>query len=304
MHVLVDGSISRNPRLDEIVAYLRKYKVVDEKAIANVAERLEHRMMWPQFFRLDQSRVAATIACVPTAGCDFRLVDPSGKPVEGATVSFFPNGIFLFEGLFVPGQEESQALMVDGVRTDNLSWFLNHTLDQSPHGQEAKRRDQWANRWFVKARSDADGRVHVRNLPVGGRETFHVYADGLMLPVSPLLDDQDLARRNITDDSDRYGIVDLVSGETVKKTIFLEREQPTADRELIVVDREGKPLADVSLAVAEIRVGPEEWQTWSTQRFGPLPRGVTDRQGRLKLRLPSAMGQVPVSACPGGELPP
>ncbi|MDR3639467.1 MAG: M56 family metallopeptidase [Isosphaeraceae bacterium] len=293
LHVLVNGYISKNPPAEDVIRYLRKHKLVNEEHIAEVKERFEDRPMWPRWVPLDQPRVTVTVPCEPAAACDFRLLDPSGKPVPDANVNFNPNGAFFYGGLFIPGTEQSQALLVDGVRSGNLGSILTGE-DPSPHGQEAKKRLEWVERCFLSAKSDADGRVHVRNLPGGCRERFHVTAEGLLLPVSPLLDENALARRNATDDRDRYGIVELVSGETVEKTIYLERAQPVVDRELIVVNRKGTPLPKVSLTLAELRAGAKDWQTWSTQRFGPLPRGTTDRFGRLTLRVPSSIANVAV----------
>ena len=97
---------------------------------------------------------------------------------------------------------------------------------------------------------------------------------GSRSPISPLVDDADRERRN--DDSQRYAVVDLVSGETAEKTIYLERVQAIVDRELLVMNAEGNCLADVNLSVLEMRAGPKDWQTWSEQRFGKLPKQSTD----------------------------
>ena len=285
LHVLVDGYISKNPRLEELLEYVRKHELANESQIGDVSKYVEHRAMWPRFVPLDQPQATVAVPCEPTAACDFRLLDPSGKPVADVAVRFNPNGVFLYGGLFIPGTESSQALLVDGLRRGKLTWPFGAVEDGSPHSQEAQRRNQWATRSFMSAKSDAEGRVRVRNLPGGVRESFQVSAQGFVLPVSPLLDDEDLARRNAADDNDRYGLVELVSGETIAKTIYLERMQPTVDRELIVVDAQGRPLSDVSLAVAEMRVGENDWQTWSTQRFGRQPRASTDSFGRLALAV-------------------
>jgi beta-lactamase regulating signal transducer with metallopeptidase domain len=288
LHVLVDGSIAKNRTRDELVAYLRNHKLVDEEQIEKVREQLEHRAMWPHLVPLDRAQVAITIPCEPAAACDFLLLDPAGKPASDATVCFSPNGVFLYGGLFIPGWESSQALLVDGLRTGDLNGTLDGDLP-TPHGREARRRTEWAKRWFLFAQPDAEGRVRIRNLPGGVRESFRVESKEWVLPVSPLLDDRHLGNPDFAEDRNRFGLVDLVSGATIEKTINLERAQPVVDRELIVVNRAGKPLSSVSLGVAEIRVGAKQWQTWSTNRFGARPRGTTDGLGRLTLRVPSVV---------------
>ncbi len=146
LHVLVDGYISKNPSLAELKAYMERHKLLNEEQLAKLAEQIDYPAMRTQFVPLDRPRVEFTVPCAPTAACDFRLLDPSGKPVEGATVTFNPNGalVSLYGNMFIPGTEESHALLVDGVRTGHeADGFLTRS-DPSPHGQEAKRRTEWA----------------------------------------------------------------------------------------------------------------------------------------------------------------
>ncbi|HVX13870.1 MAG TPA: M56 family metallopeptidase [Pirellulales bacterium] len=290
LHVLVDGYMSTNPPVPERLVYLEKQKLVDEEQLRKIKEYVDVYDFWPYFVALDRPQVEATIPCEPTAACDFLLLDPAGGPVPNASVSFNPNGVFVAGGLFIPGTENSTALLVDGLRTDHYADEIFGLDDPSPHGKEAVRRRKWAERSFLGASSDASGHVRVCNLPGGGDKTFRVSAPGFVLPVSPLLDADELAREKPEDDDDRdrnrFGMVNLQSGKTIEKTIYLERKQATVNRELTVVNRAGSPLEQVGLAVVELSTGENQWQTWSQQRFGPTPRGTTDRLGRLIIRLP------------------
>ncbi len=300
LHAMVDGYISKNPPLETLREYLREHNLADAETIKSLTTNSRMRSIWPQLALLDQPRVTVTIECEPTASCDFRLVDPSGKPVPDATVHLNPHGAFLGWS-FYPGTETSHALVVDAGsrRRNRRSWFIFEIAgtgqgDFSPHGQEWQKRHEWAERSFRSVKSDADGRAQIRNLPGSDHERFHVEANGLVLPISPLIDDDRLAKLSPADANSRYGIADLVLGETAEKTIYLERVQTLVNRELLVVDDEGAPLADVSLALAEMRVGAKDWQTWSTQRFGTLPKGTTDKIGRVVLRIPKDIAGVPV----------
>jgi hypothetical protein len=157
---------------------------------------------------------------------------------------------------------------------------LNGQAAKTPRDEMLTKERQWAERSFLRAKSDKDGRVQIRNLPGGVRDGFRVTANGLVLPRSPLfpsLDDR------------RESYVDLVAGETVEATIYLERDQPVVEREILVINKEGSPLPNVSVALAEMRVGEKDWQQWSTQRFGAPQTANTDSDGRVTLQIPSVI---------------
>ncbi len=292
IHVLVNGYISKKPTADSLKAYIRDHKLADEKAVEQQLEHLDFRAMRGLFVTLDKPVVTTTVACEQTASCDFLLLDPSGKPVPNVQVRFNPNGAFTFGRQFNPISLSYESLLVEELhKHPTVTWNWNASL---PHGREAKQQHDWMNRWIDRVTSDAEGRVRVRNLPGRGRASFLVESTDYVLPVSPLLGDKNIARLRLDDDSYRYGEVELVSGETAEKTVFLERKQPAVDREFVVISSNGKPLEHVEFSVAELRVGAKEWQTWSTQRFGTLPRGSTDKAGRVVLRMPSQIDKTPI----------
>jgi hypothetical protein len=80
----------------------------------------------------------------------------------------------------------------------------------------------------------------------------------------------------------------------VEATIYLDRDQPVVEREVLVVDKEGSPLPNVSVALAEMRVGEKNWQQWSTQRFGAAQTANTDEDGRVTLQIPSIIDSLDV----------
>jgi beta-lactamase regulating signal transducer with metallopeptidase domain len=282
IHVVVDGYMSVNPPIEELAATIDAHNAGPESILEGLTDQVASRKMWPHLVPVTAEPVQLTVNCRPTASCDFRILDPSGNPVSDASVSFSPNGIFAGGKLFIPGAETFQnASLVHDLFWDVDAFAgLNGQAAKTPRDAIRTKESEWAERSFLRAKSDKDGRVQIRNLPGGVREAFRVTANGLVLPRSPLfppLDDR------------RESYVDLVAGETVEATIYLERDQPVVEREVLVVDKEGSPLPNVSVALAEMRVGEKDWQQWSTQRFGTPQTANTDADGRVTLQIPSVI---------------
>ncbi|MDA1231264.1 MAG: hypothetical protein O2856_10865, partial [Planctomycetota bacterium] len=95
-------------------------------------------------------------------------------------------------------------------------------------------------------------------------------------------------------DDRRNAYVDLIAGETIESTIYLDRDQPVIDREVLVMDDKGRPLKDVTISLSEMRVGTKDWQLWSVQRFGTVQSAKSDQNGRVVLSVPSQIGNTPV----------
>jgi beta-lactamase regulating signal transducer with metallopeptidase domain len=287
IHLVGDGFMSVNPPLEELAATIRAHGGGDEDTLKGLKQRVESRGMWPHLVQLNAENVEVTVKCRPTASCDFRILDPSGNPVPDASVSFSPNGIFINGTLFIPGSNSFQnASLVEDLFWDVSAFaLLNGQTAKTPRGAMRKKESDWAIRSFLGAKSDKEGRVQIRNLPGGVREGFRVTADGYVLPRSPLfppLDDR------------REGYIDLVAGQTVEATIYLERDQPVVTREILVVKNDGSPISDVSVALAEMRVGEANWQQWSTQRFGAPQSAQTDENGRVTLQVPAVIDSLAV----------
>ncbi|MBL8819974.1 MAG: M56 family metallopeptidase [Planctomyces sp.] len=287
IHVAVDGFMSVNPPIEELAATIQAQDRGNENVLEGLKQSVESRAMWPHLVPMNAEHVETTIKCGPTASCDFRILDPSGNPMPDATMSFSPNGIFINGKLFIPGSESFQnASLVHDLFWDIPPFAgLNGQGAKTPRDAIRTKEREWARRSFLDAKSDKDGRVRIRNLPGGVREGYRVTADGFVLPRSPLfppLDDR------------REGYVDLVAGETIEATIYLERDQPVVEREILVVDMEGSPLPNVTVALAEMRIGEKNWQQWSTQRFGAAQTANTDNDGRVTLQVPSVIDSLDV----------
>jgi beta-lactamase regulating signal transducer with metallopeptidase domain len=287
IHVVVDGFMSVNPPLEELAATIQAQDSGNENALEGLKENVEGRDMWPHLVPLNAEHVEVTVKCGPTASCDFRILDPSGNPVPDAAVNFSPNGIFINGGLFVPGTESfEQAILVLDLFWEIPAFAgVNGQAAKTPRDSIRMKKREWAVRSFLGAKSDKDGRAKIRNLPGGAREGYRVMAAGFVLPRSPLYPPRD---------DRRYGYVDLVAGDTLEATIYLERDQPVVEREILVVDKKGSPLPNVTIALAEMRIGAKNWQQWSTQRFGDAQTANTDEDGRVTLQIPSVIDSLDV----------
>ena len=130
--------------------------------------------------------------------------------------------------------------------------------------------------------------MKIRNLPAGLRQRYLVLKYGYRMPISQLFNPSS------SDDDRREGYVDLTAGETIESTIYLDRDLPVAEREVLVIDGEGKPLEGVTISLLEMRVGPKDWQLWSVQRFGAALSAKSDQNGRVAMSVPSHVENIPV----------
>ena len=294
IHAIVDGFMSANPPIDELSKLLRAHNAGDIKTSEALRKYLSGVNIWPQMVPVDSESVEVLVKCRPTASCNLRILDPSGKPVSGAAVSFHLNATTIFSGAFPPGLGSfNNSNLAEDILYD-VSPFstLKGEPSRTPRGTFRNKQKAWENRSYHEVLSDANGRAMIRNLPADCRLSFMVKAEGFLLPESPLY--QPLSPRHYI--SKDVGYMDLLAGEISESTIYLERaepeanyleqDQPIASRKIMVVDHNGEPIEGVSVAVAEIRVGAKNWHKWSTQRFGAPQHATTDRSGRADLLIP------------------
>ena len=300
IHAIVDGFMSANPPIDELSKLLRAHNGGDIKTSEALRRYLSGVNIWPQMVPVDSESVEVLVKCRPTASCNLRILDPSGKPVSGAAVSFHLNATTIFSGAFPPGLGSfNNSNLAEDILYD-VSPFstLKGEPSRTPRGTFRNKQKAWENRSYHEVLSDANGRAMIRNLPADCRLSFMVKAEGFLLPESPLY--QPLSPRHYI--SKDVGYMDLLAGEISESTIYLERgepeanyleqDQPVASRKIMVVDHNGEPIEGVSVAVAEIRVGAKNWHKWSTQRFGAPQHATTDRSGRAELLIPSLIDGV------------
>lgn len=282
IHVSGDGYMSQNPPPEELAAIIRAHAGGDATTLQGLKENIVDRPMYPQLVAIDQPVADVTVKCRATASCDLRILDSAGNPVEGARVSLGPNGIFINGDLFVLGVNSH-------VKADDLRYRFSalpeFAVDDGENGQPIRsvttqKQFEWAQRSFFSVKSDADGRVKIRNLPGDMRASFKVTAAGFVMPNS--LVSSNFGRRT--------GSIDVTTGETVEATIYLDREQPVKDRAIQLVDYKGIPLSDATITLTEMRVGAKDWQMWSSQRFGSPQSVTTDDNGRVVLSVPSQVG--------------
>ena len=124
-------------------------------------------------------RVAFAVHTTQSVG----VAAPCTEPVSDATICFGPNGIFINGHLFVLGVNSH-------VITDDLRYQFsavpktavdNGKNIQPLRGVTTQKQFEWARRSFFSVKSDAEGRVMIRNLPGDSRASFKVSAAGFVM---------------------------------------------------------------------------------------------------------------------------
>ena len=264
---ICEGWQSSDPSRDELMAYNQQYNIVTEEKINELVRRYNSR---PQLIHLDHSQnpVQMNVPCRQSAMLDLRVVDPQGQPLPNAAGSMSPNLIF-FGDLVIPGYEfwTDKLVRDDGVvrMAGVMDPFQKFTTES-----------------FLDPVADADGVVHFRNLP-NLSDSFEVEAEGYVMAAYPTTEPEDPGR---------YGLVkNLVPGKLSRMTITMERERNLAARELMILDEDGSPLADITVTVISLATSVDEpdWQQWSVSRFGETSKGTTDSDGLLRLLIPDEL---------------
>lgn len=260
---LVDGYQSTRPTVQSLKNYLKLHNAGEESILDNAIRR--HDAFWPHLFPLTQGlyKTEVELPCTPTTSLDVKVVDPLGQPIEGAEVKFNPNGLFLGGELFIPAT----------VSLEMSNQIIRH------NNEEVKQRYQWGHDTFLGVKTDKQGIARVRNLPADDRESYKVSADGYQMPVYPT---------SSIEDPSRYALIDLEGGQTLRRTITMEKYVPSTSRKILVVDRQAEPVPDIKITVSEIafKDAPDDWQLWASQRFGPLATDKSDQDGIVQLHVP------------------
>jgi hypothetical protein len=273
LFALVDGYQSARPTADSLRSYFQMHDAGDVASVDH-AEDFQHAF-WPHLFPLpaDQEVVQVELPCVPTASLDVRVVDPLGWPIQDAKVRFSPNGYFLGGELFIPATEA----------------FATAAMIRPQTQQKWKHLRDWAYLTFITPTTDDSGVARVRNLPSDQRESYRVEAKGFVMPAYPT--------SSFTNRDSRFAMVELVGGETLRRTITMEQFVPRSSREILVVLKDGKPVKDISVTVSEITfaAAPDAWESWAIQRFGPVATGKTDKDGIVRLNVPTQVQEKKVA---------
>lgn len=282
LHVLVDDFLSRDMTTDELKAYFATHDAGDIKAIEQRSDRNIGSVLVP----LSGPEVTATIPCAPAASCRVRVLDPLGRPVEGARVAFNPNGQFLGGELFIPGSEMSSANLIRALENQEDP-EKKAAADFQRYRETARRIREFAESAFLQVATDAEGVAMTRGLPAG-RESFDVRAAGYQMPLNPL---------STPDFTWRGASVNLVSGQTEQVTASLEVDVPTRERAIVVVTEDGETFTGpLKATVTELHTEKDGWHLWSVSRFGALSQPSLDAAGRAVLKFPESVGNAPVDS--------
>lgn len=265
LFALAEGYHSSRPSAGELRQYLAEHDAGEASLILPALSR----DYLPRLFKLPKrgDSIAVELPCVPAASADIQVVDPTGRPIEDATVRFNPNIFFLGPEGDLPAHETRP----DSARVRQ---------DSSQQAQEVREAlYNWAISTFYRVSTDADGVARVRSLPADQRLTCRVEADGYVMPLSP-----DSTR----DFEARYALIESKGGQTLRRTITMERLIAQSTRDLAVVDSSGKPVAGIKISGAELAFegAEEDWQLWAVQRFGAIPTAETDAGGQLRFDIP------------------
>ncbi len=278
---LTEGYMSKPPTDEQLRSYMRDGGLNDD-AIKEQFSTLR-RAYLPRFVPLegkDSVEIDSPIPCEASAAVQVRVVDPNGAPIENAKVSVNPNGRFIGADVFIAGT----SMMVDTARFSGSGGFTSD--ENSP----ATKRYKWAQNSYLSAITDAKGLAHIRNLPPRVREGYHVVADGYVMPVHPTTAQVSSDLSELDQKSHhRYAAVELISGETQRRTVTMERYIARASRELNLTTSDGDPIAGVNVTVAELafKDAPNDWQSWSVARFGEMASGDSGKDGVVRLVIPT-----------------
>lgn len=263
MFALVEGFQSIRLAETTLAEYLRLHDAGDVSLLEAFSK--DPNVFRPQLFPLPkgQAKTEITVPCTRSAALDVTVFHPTGPPISDAKVKFNPRGLFLGGKEFFPTNEVlSKASLV---------------RQQDP--VQAKRLHDWANSTFLEVKTDSKGIARVRNLPTQGRQKFYAKAPRVTMPAYPTID---------SSFPSHYAVIDLTAEKTLQRTITMENLLPIVSHKVIVMDDKGAPLPMLKLTVSEItfKNAPDNWHVWSKQRFGTVPTGTTDVNGKASLRLP------------------
>jgi beta-lactamase regulating signal transducer with metallopeptidase domain len=139
----------------------------------------------------------------PTGSALIEVLTPEGKPLPGATVSFWP------------GQTISGGGSLFGLRTDTTASLRGiQPLDYLVFVQQFKEK--------FSRKTDDRGIVEIQGLPPG-LMTFNVDAEGLVMPFFEIPSDMKWKFRG---ESRRAGKIEIVPGDEVQQTVKMERPTP------------------------------------------------------------------------------
>lgn len=280
---ICDGWQSKSPTRKSVEAYFKKHDPGNAELIAKtINNAIDRNQTMSQIYLLDsqKSPVQITVPCRQTTALDVRVVDPSGDPIVGAKVNLCPN-VTLFAESIIPGWESSSS---DRVRDKKTTTMLAPGVSVTVPGRFTDF-TTFAQDSYLDVKTDATGLARLRNIAVLS-DSFKVEAKGYVMSAHPTSTNPEKPGR--------YGLTgNMTPGKVKKMTITMERELKLVDRELTVVDKDGKAAQNIRLTITAIASDLEnpDWQQWSVRRFGAPAKGETDREGNVRLLFPKEIVQ-------------
>jgi beta-lactamase regulating signal transducer with metallopeptidase domain len=197
---LCDGWSSASPTLREAEIYVARYGFKDLRYRGPVSN-----FTCPRLFRLEGVKIEAVVPMLRTATCEVTVTDENGRPLEGASVDFWPNQLFYNVGSNIVGSGSDEMELI------------RQQLATKEHRADPEHLNFTTTSKY-SANTDARGVALVHDLPLGGSNE----------PTSPVTLHFNVARRGYVTlggpINRNYGTATLLAGKTSPVTVSLKRE--------------------------------------------------------------------------------
>jgi beta-lactamase regulating signal transducer with metallopeptidase domain len=231
----------------------------------------------PQSFILQGKSAQFTLKMEPTATARVKVIDERGNPIQGATVSFWPNA----DWYLVPSEGYGIFRQIFAEPIPRLE----ESLQENPETTLKKLIAQRQKPSNFQAKTDTQGIAVVVNLP-GNRESFEVTHPNYRMPLrTTTLPFKILPRRD--------AVLDLAAGKTatIKVTLNKKNETPPNFSSQVTIPVTGRVVSQTDkkpIPHAVVRVAVPALDMRKIR--GTTPPGLyetrTDMTGQFKIQVP------------------